>query len=66
MGVEMTGDEQRMDILRRFVREQTFDEGLWGQCRYASEQYMQNALKLLHRVVKNVDIEPLKEVHWNE
>jgi hypothetical protein len=62
----MTGDEQRMDLLRRFVREQTFDEGLWGQCRYASEQHMQNALKLLHRVVKNVDIKPLKEVHWNE
>jgi hypothetical protein len=62
----MTGDDQRMDLLRRFVREQTFDEGLWGQCRYASEQHMQNALKLLHRVVKNVDIKQLKEVHWNE
>jgi hypothetical protein len=62
----MHDDERRMNLLRRLVKEQVFDDGLWCKCERASEQHMQNAIRLLHRVARDVDVAPLEKIHWND
>ncbi len=60
----MIDDENRMRLIRRIVREQTFDEALWDRPQHASESYTQDALRLLHMIVKHVDISDFENRHW--
>lgn len=46
-------DKETLDMIRRFISEQAEDPGLWGQAQYASEAYVQQELRRLHRVIEN-------------
>jgi len=60
----MTDNEKRMKTLRRLVREQVFDEGLMCKPETILEAYQRDALNLLHRIARDVDVEALEKIHW--
>lgn len=41
--------------LKRLVEQQAKDEGLWFIAQYASEAYLQRALRLLHEAVERCE-----------
>lgn len=41
--------------LRQIVDEQAEDEGLWFMALYASEAYLQTALRQLHAAIEEMD-----------
>ena len=42
------------DQLRIVINEQIHDEGLWFVAQYATEAYLQEALRKLHRVAEEI------------
>jgi hypothetical protein len=54
-------DERRLRIIRKIVREQAFDEGLWGPAHTAFESHLLDALARLHRAVRFGQLDDLKE-----
>ncbi len=48
------------------VDRQAEDEGLWFIAKYASEAYLQKALRKLHAVIESVPPEPTAEVSEDE
>ena len=44
--------QARIEELEAFVAEQAEDEGLWFKSVYASEAYLQSALRQLHRKIE--------------
>jgi hypothetical protein len=53
-------------VIRKMVNRQAEDEGLWFDAKYASEAYLQKALRKLHAVIESVPPEPTAEVHEYE
>lgn len=45
--------EKEREIILNFVNEQAEDEGLWCVAQYASESYIQTALRRLHSVIES-------------
>lgn len=45
-----------MDVkrLKKLVLKQAEDEGLWFIAQYASEAYLQRALRLLHKAIERL------------
>lgn len=54
--------EQELTMLRAFVNEQAEDEGLWIVASTASEAYLQQELRALHRLVERVTEKAKKEL----
>ena len=52
------------DELQKLVDEQAEDEGLWGQALYASEDYIQSALRKLTKAIE--DREPTENKNENQ
>lgn len=48
-----------MDNLKRIVEEQANDEGLWFIAQYASEEYLQAALRRLHAEIEKGESIPI-------
>jgi len=46
--------EKQLKEIWDFVQEQAEDEGLWGKAQYASEAYIQTALRNLHHKIETV------------
>lgn len=44
--------QERIDKIQECVNKQAEDECLWFQTRYASEAYLQQALRELHAVIE--------------
>jgi hypothetical protein len=44
--------------LKRLVERQAKDEGLWFIAEYASEAYLQKALRLLHEAIERLQAKP--------
>ncbi len=55
----ITNEEKikRFDKVYSLVQEQAEDEGLWFKSEYATEDYLQTALRKLHAVVEADKIE---------
>ena len=43
---------EKLNAIKKLVDEQAFDEGLWFIAEYATEAYLQNALRDLHASVE--------------
>ena len=46
------GKEDRIAQIKKLVNEQAEDEGLWFEAKYASEAYLQKALRRLHKIIE--------------
>ena len=44
-----------IERLKKLVAKQAEDEGLWFIAEYASEAYLQEALRLLHEAIERLD-----------
>ena len=47
-------DAERLKLIRDIVNRQADDEALWCRAKYASEAYIQSALRKLHEVIEGV------------
>lgn len=61
-----TSGNNHIAVIRKMVDRQAEDEGLWFIAQYASEAYLQKALRKLHAVIESVPPEPTAEVHEYE
>lgn len=52
MIVDMQTQSAEISSIRAVVDEQAKDEGLWFYAKYATEAYIQNALRRLHEVIE--------------
>ncbi len=41
--------------VKKLVDEQAHDEGIWFIAKTAPEQYLQNALRILHKVIEEAE-----------
>jgi len=48
--------QAQVDSIQAVVNEQAEDEGLWHECEYLSEEYIQSALRRLHRVIEGEQV----------
>jgi hypothetical protein len=61
-----TAGNNHIAVIRKMVDRQAEDEGLWFIAKYASEAYLQKALRKLHAVIESVPPEPTAEVSEDE
>lgn len=50
--------KEAIEALRELVERQANDEGLWFRAKFASEQYLQSALRELHAAVEATEKQP--------
>ncbi len=43
-----------IEDIKKLVQEQIDDEGLWFIAKTAPEQYVQNALRELHKIIEDI------------
>ncbi len=48
----MSGIIETFEFVKKMVKEQAEDEGLWFEAQTASEAYLQQELRRLHRLIE--------------
>lgn len=54
--------EKHIDIIKAAVKSQAEDDGIWFIPRHITEDYLQQQLRDLHRVIEDADIDAFNRI----